>query len=90
MMEDTVETQATTDLTGWITERVAAHLRVPPDSIRPDVPLAEYGLDSVYALAVCGEIEDHLGRPVDATVMWDYPTIDELSAHLLQQPVTDR
>ncbi|CAL9410294.1 acyl carrier protein [Streptomyces sp. ICN988] len=66
------------DLRGWLVERVAEHLKMPAADIRPDVPLSDYGLDSVYALSVAAEIEDHLGFTVDPTMMWDNPTVDAL------------
>ncbi|MFE2281677.1 acyl carrier protein [Streptomyces sp. NPDC059454] len=66
------------DLRGWLVERLAEHLRMRAADIRPDVPLSDYGLDSVYALSVAAEIEDHLGFTVDPTMMWDNPTVDAL------------
>ncbi|MCW8102734.1 acyl carrier protein [Streptomyces tauricus] len=68
------------DLRDWLVARVAEHLRKPAADIRPDVPLSDYGLDSVYALSVAAEIEDHLGFAVDPTMMWDNPTIEALLA----------
>lgn len=69
-------------LRAWLTQRVAEYAEQAPDQIRPDVSLAEYGLDSMYALMLCGDIEDHLGIAVDPTVAWDYSTIDALTGYL--------
>ncbi|MFD0140223.1 acyl carrier protein [Streptomyces sp. NPDC127159] len=66
------------ELRDWLVARVAEHLRKPTADIQPDVPLSDYGLDSVYALSVAAEIEDHLGFAVDPTMMWDNPTIEAL------------
>jgi acyl carrier protein len=73
------------DLRAWLAARVAAYVRLPVHEIQPDVPLAEYGLDSVYALTLTGEIEDHLGLAIEPTVIWDHPTIDALTRALLQE-----
>lgn len=70
------------DLEAWLTARVAEHLERPPEGIRPDVSLAEYGLDSMGAYLLCGEIEDHLGITLDAEVAWDYPSIEALVGYL--------
>ena len=51
----------------WLTAKVAEYAECEPDQIRPDVSLAEYGLDSMYGLMLCGDIEDHLGLTVDPT-----------------------
>lgn len=66
------------DLRRWLTVRVADYLECSADAIDQSVPLGEYGLDSVLALAMAGEIEDHLNITVDPTVLWDYPSIDAL------------
>lgn len=63
----------------WLTGRVVAYGKVAPDSFTPDTPLSELGLDSVYALTLCGDIEDEYQLDVDPTIVWDYPTIRELA-----------
>jgi acyl carrier protein len=73
------------ELRAWLTERVAARLDTTAERIQPDVLLADYGLDSVYALALSTDIEEHLGLLLETTVVWDHPTIDELTAHLLDE-----
>ncbi|TDO42018.1 phosphopantetheine binding protein [Paractinoplanes brasiliensis] len=70
------------DLRRWLTARVADYLECPAEGIDPLVPLGEYGLDSVVALAVAGEIEDHLNVTLDSTVLWDHPSIDALARYL--------
>lgn len=67
----------------WLTERVASYVDRPGHTIRTDVPLGEYGLDSVAAFTVCTDIEDHLGLELEPTVLWDHPTIDALSEFLV-------
>ena len=69
----------------WLAARVAAYVQRPVHEIQTHIPLAEYGLSSVYALTLTGDIEDHLGLVVDPTVMWDHPTIDALAELLLQE-----
>lgn len=55
---------------------------LPAQEIEADVSLAEYGLDSVYAFALCGEIEDTMGIPIEPTLLWDVDTLRALTAHL--------
>lgn len=71
-------------LRAWLTGCVAQYLRRPENEIDPTVRLADYGLDSVYALALCGDLETHLNMRLSETLVWDYPTIDELIAHLTE------
>jgi acyl carrier protein len=81
-MESAPEVQ---QLAQWLTERVAYYLGIPAEQIKPHVKLVEYGLESVYALALCGDVEDELGIEVEPTLAWDYPTIDSLVALLIEK-----
>ncbi len=66
----------------WLVQAVAEELEKPPESIEKEVPLSEMGLDSVSAVALTGELEDWLEQEVDPTLIFDYPTIRALAAHL--------
>ena len=76
--------QSVEELQVWLAKRVATYVQKTPEEIKADVPLSEYGLDSVYALTLSGDIEDHLGLTLDPTLMWDHPTISALTQVLLQ------
>jgi acyl carrier protein len=67
----------------WLVERVAHYVQLPTTEIDPRLSIAEYGLDSVYAFALCGEIEDTLGLPVEPTLLWDVDTVDGLAKHIV-------
>ncbi|MFF4650448.1 acyl carrier protein [Streptomyces sp. NPDC001380] len=81
----TVSTHTAESLTVWLVDRIAVYLRRSPGEIDPTVPLAEYGLDSVAALSLCGDIEEDFDLVLEPTVAWDYPTVDALSGHLLEE-----
>lgn len=66
----------------WLIERLAARLKREPSTIDADTPLADYGLDSLYALAIVDDIEEYLGIAMDATMMWDYPSVAMLASAL--------
>lgn len=70
-------------LKAWLAVRVATYVRLPPEQIKPNVSLAEYGLDSVYAFSLVGDIEDYLDLSIEPTLMWDHPTIEALAKALL-------
>ncbi|MDX3231793.1 acyl carrier protein [Streptomyces sp. ME19-01-6] len=70
------------DVHTWLTERVAKYLRRSPEDIDTSVPLADYGLDSLTALAITADIEDEFEVTVDDALTWDHPTVDALSAAL--------
>ena len=73
------------DLELWLTERVAFHLHRACDEIDPDTPLADYGIDSVAAISICGEIEQHYRLAVAPTIAYDFPTVHALTRHLAER-----
>lgn len=84
-------THITTESTlkAWLSQRVASYVRLEPDTIKSDVALSEYGLDSVYALTLTADIEDYLSLTLDPTLMWDHPNIDALSKVLMEMKTSN-
>ena len=67
----------------WITARVVEYGSVEGDCIDPETRLADLGFSSVYALTLCGDIEDEFDIEVDPTIVGDHPTIRELAEAVL-------
>lgn len=65
--------------------KISALTDILESNIKITTPLAEYGLDSLQAVSLSGDIEDWLGISLEPTIVWDYPTIEEMSKHLLDQ-----
>ncbi|WP_395105042.1 acyl carrier protein [Actinomadura sp. SCN-SB] len=63
----------------WVTRQVAHYVKVSPENIDPDESFTAYGLDSLYAVALCGDIEDHFNVSVPATLVWDHDTVTRLA-----------
>ncbi|MCI4065576.1 acyl carrier protein [Micromonospora sp. R77] len=68
----------------WLVGRISDYLSVPAGELDVHAPLAELGLDSVYALALSGDIEDAFAIAVEPTLAWDYPTIDRLAGGIVE------
>ncbi|MFC4909024.1 SDR family NAD(P)-dependent oxidoreductase [Actinomadura gamaensis] len=66
----------------YLVEQIARRSRVEPAEVDPDRPLEEFGLASRDAVAVAGELEQFLGRALPATLVFEFPTINRLSAAL--------
>ncbi|WP_421846099.1 SDR family NAD(P)-dependent oxidoreductase [Mycobacterium sp.] len=56
-------------------------LKLAPERIDADVPLTEFGLDSVAALEIARALADEFGPQPD-TILFEYPTVDALATHL--------
>ncbi|MEW2356584.1 SDR family NAD(P)-dependent oxidoreductase [Spirillospora sp. NPDC029432] len=63
-------------------DQIARRSRITSEEIDPDRPLEEFGLGSRDAVAIAGELEQMLGRALPATLVWEHPTINRLSAAL--------
>ncbi|MDB5100229.1 MAG: putative phosphopantetheine-binding protein [Cyanobacteria bacterium RYN_339] len=69
-------------LEAWLAEQIGRELGVPADEVDPDESFAAFGLDSLRAVGLAGELETLLGQRLPPTLLWDYPTITRLAAHL--------
>ncbi len=52
-------------------------------AIQDDVPLQDVGLDSLMALEMRNELAQSLAIPLAAGLLFDYPSVDQLTQHLL-------
>jgi acyl carrier protein len=75
------------ELTDWLTAKVAKSLDVTSDAIDVDTPLADYGFDSAASLSLCADLQAEKGITVETTIVWDYPTIDAIVAHLVREDI---
>lgn len=66
----------------WLISKIAERLRVNSNDIDVREPFAYYGLDSVVAVSISGELEDWLGCTLSPTLLYNYPTIKALALHL--------
>ncbi|NMO19735.1 SDR family NAD(P)-dependent oxidoreductase [Pyxidicoccus fallax] len=52
-------------------------------AVVPTEPFVNQGVDSVNALKLIAGLSQWLGRPLLPTLLWEYPTVDELARHLI-------
>jgi acyl carrier protein len=74
----------TEEIQAWLIDAIADKLKVAPQSISTDVFFDEYGLDSLGAVSISGALGKWLHLDLPGTLLYEYPTIRELSAHLSQ------
>lgn len=67
-----------------LVREVASAANVPIDRVDIREPFASYGLASIEAVHLVGVFETWLGLTLDATLLWDYSTIEALARHLAQ------
>jgi acyl carrier protein len=72
------------DIEQWLAALIGELLEMSPSKIDMNVRFDRYGLDSVAALSVTEALGEYLRRELDATVLYDFPTIRKLAQHLTE------
>jgi acyl carrier protein len=69
-------------LCSLIAELLSRELKLPVADVKFDAPFTQYGLDSVAALTIAGDLEDQFSIELPSTLLWDCPTIKDLAEFL--------
>lgn len=72
---------------GWLQKQLGELLGIAPEQIDIDRPFNEYGLSSVNAVSLSGELAEVIDYSLSPTIIYDYPTI-ALLARYLAKPET--
>jgi myxalamid-type polyketide synthase MxaE and MxaD len=73
---------AVEDMFAVVRESAARTMHFSIDEIDPTKEFGAMGLTSLLALELRNRLERALGRPLSATLAWNYPTVATLAAHL--------
>ncbi|OKH26469.1 phosphopantetheine-binding protein [Chroogloeocystis siderophila 5.2 s.c.1] len=73
------------EIQAWIVSYLADLLEINPDEIDTTIPFDRYGLDSAVVVGLTGDLEAWLDSKVDPTLIYDYPTIEDLTRHLAEE-----
>jgi acyl carrier protein len=84
-LSDVDTTQAR--LQEWLCQRLAVQLKVANGAVDPAMPMSSYGLDSLTAIAVLTDVEEHVGFEIDPGALWEYPTVAEFTRVLADRLV---
>ncbi len=69
----------------WLVAHFAEVLALDAREISVEQPLTSYGIDSIVAVSLTGELEDWLGCQLSPTLAWDHSTIEALARHLARE-----
>jgi amino acid adenylation domain-containing protein len=72
------------EIQAWLRLRISNLSNVDPAQIQAHEPLASYGLGSLHAVSLSGDLEEWLGRSFSPTLAYEYPTLAALSDFLFQ------
>lgn len=68
----------------WLIDKLCDELGLDASEVEIDEAFASFGIDSVQAVSICGDLEVWTGMRFPATLLWDFPTVRMLSEHLAQ------
>ncbi len=77
------------ELSFWIRERIAAHLRCDPTTLDFERPFADIGMDSVGAAQLMGDLETRLGASLSETLPFEFGNIAALARAVLNIAVPE-
>lgn len=69
----------------YIISRLSKELNLETKDVDPGRLFTSYGLDSLKAFELTGELADWVGHALPATLLWNYPTVTALSQHLAEK-----
>lgn len=72
-----------TSIHNFLKTRIAAETQTTPDQINIHTPLTSYRLDSVIMVTLAVDLEEWLHCPIDPSAFWEFATIADLSAWLI-------
>lgn len=71
-------------LQSWLVKQLTEQLSLDAATIKVSEPLTRYGLDSIDAVTLVGDLEDWLGLELPDTLFWDYQSIEKASQYLVE------
>lgn len=70
-------------IASWMLQWIANKSNTPRHLMDPKKSFIYYGLDSLSILQLCAELESTFNKKVNPTLIWSHPSIEKLSAHLI-------
>jgi acyl carrier protein len=68
----------------WLIAKIREVQRLDGTEIDVRAPLEKYGLGSVQAVSLVGDLEEWLDRSLPSTLFWDYTSIEAIANHLAE------
>lgn len=73
------------EIINWLISYMAKLLETDQNKIDAQSSFDRYGLDSAATVSLISDLENWLGYELEATLLYDYPTIHDLGQHLSER-----
>jgi acyl carrier protein len=67
----------------WLIDYIADLMGVEKSAISEHAQFSSLGLDSAAVIGMTGDLSDWLGKEIDPTIVYEYPTIEGLARHAM-------
>ena len=82
-MQAHLDIQSLESVKRWLAGWMEAELGLDHREIDPAQAFLSYGMDSMHAMMLVGDLEGGIGMRLPPTLVWDYPTIQDLAGHVV-------
>ncbi|AIQ12933.1 SDR family NAD(P)-dependent oxidoreductase [Paenibacillus durus] len=72
-----------------VKELIAGVIQIPLDRLDPELPLMDYGVDSIFAVKIVDLINEQMGLNLKSTVLFDHPTLKKLAGYIFLEKERD-
>ena len=69
----------------WLAHWMASELNLDAAEIDSDRAFLSYGMDSMHAMMLVGDLEGSIGTRLSPTLAWDYPNVTALAGHIVEK-----
>ena len=83
-LPDNLQPKTSEEIEEWLVNHLARVLAIDVEEIDTNIPFERYGLDSATGIGLTGELDEWLGRTLEPTLLYDYPTINALVKYLTE------
>jgi acyl carrier protein len=73
------------DIANWLVINLSKVLDINVSDIDQSLQFEDYGLDSITAVGLVGELAQWLKQELDPSIIYDYPSIDFLSEYIVEE-----
>jgi acyl carrier protein len=73
------------EIQGWLVQRISGLVGIRPETVDPQKPIRNFGLDSLALARLTFALEEWQGFKFSEYPLDEYPTIDELARYVAQE-----
>ncbi|SDH56168.1 acyl carrier protein [Variovorax sp. OV700] len=73
------------EIAQWCVDFIATTFEIDPVEVERDAEFQSFGFDSTALVSFSAEIEEWLGHEIHPSALFEHPTIDSLSAFVVEQ-----